>query len=129
MNFSLLVYDPAIGHFCHYSVKGISQNPPGPSASGKIPEAFEASVVTAQQVMNPVRATSLDVGSFAHGHVAHANHAYRDHPGPNLVIFFLFVRLFKFFQFSAVHISLKEDLIYKLFGWLGCLLKNFCASL
>ncbi len=81
-------HDLVIGHFCHYSVKSIPQNSSGPSASGKILETFQASfIVTAQTVADPVWAASLDVGSLVHGHVAHANHAYRNHPGPNLVIF------------------------------------------
>ena len=37
-------HDPAIGHFCHYSVKSILQNPPGPSAFGEIPEALKAAL-------------------------------------------------------------------------------------
>ena len=49
----------------------------------------------------------LDVGSLVHGHVAHANHAYRDHPDSDPVIFFFSVRLFKFFQFGIVHILLE----------------------
>ena len=54
----------------------------------KVPDAFKASfVVTAQPVADPVQAMSLDVDSLVHGHVAHANHAYCNHLGSNLVIF------------------------------------------
>ena len=49
----------------------------------------------------------LGVGSLLHGHVAHANHANRDHPGSDPVIFFFAVRLFELFQFGVVHVSLK----------------------
>ena len=46
--------DTATCHVCNYLIHDVSQNSSGPSASGKIPEAFEASVVvTAQPVANP----------------------------------------------------------------------------
>ena len=62
----------------------------------EIPETFQTSVViTAQPVANPDGAPYQIVGCLPHGHVAHANHVYRDHPDSYLVIFFLFCTLFR----------------------------------
>ena len=100
--------DPTAGCLCDYSVDDILRNSSGPSASGKITEALQAPVVeAAQPVTDPVWATSLDVGSLLHGHVAHAHHAHHNHSGSDLVVLFLFVRLFEFFQFGVVHVSLE----------------------
>ena len=53
----------------------------------EIPEAFQAPViVTAQPVADQVGAPYQIVGSFLHGHVEHANHAYRNHSDPDLVV-------------------------------------------
>ena len=88
------------------ALHNVSQNSSGPPASGKIPEAFQAFfVVTAQSVADPRGTAYLDAGSFFYGHVAHAHHAYRDHPGSNLVN--LFARLFKFLPFCVVHASMR----------------------
>ena len=85
---------------------------------------FEASfVVTAQPVTDPRGTPYQDVSSLFHGHVAHENHAYRDHPGSSLVVF---ARLFEFFPFYVVHASVRWDLIYKLFDYLHT---NFGALL
>ncbi len=46
--------DAATCHFCNYLIHDVLQNSSGPPASGKIPEAFQASfVVTAQPVTDP----------------------------------------------------------------------------
>ena len=71
-----------------YSYHDLAWNFAGPAASGKVTNALQVPVVAAAQpVTNPVWATSLDVGSLLHGHVAHANHAYSDYPGSDLVVF------------------------------------------
>ena len=67
-------------------------------------------VVTAQPVADPRGIAYLDAGSFFYGHVAHANHTYRDHPGSNLVIL-----LHAFSSPSSFMSSMEWDLIYKLF--------------
>ena len=91
----------------------VSDNSSGPSISGKIPEAFEASfVVTAQSVTDPRGTAYLEVGSLLHGYVKHTYHADGNHSGSNLVVF---ARLFEFFPFYVVHASVRWDLIYKLF--------------
>ena len=106
-------------------VHDVAQNSSGPPMPGKIPEAFQASfVVAAQPAADPGGTTHQDANSLIHGHVKHADHAYRDHPGSNLVN--LFARLFEFFPFYVVHVSLRLDLIYKLFDYLHT---NFGALL
>ena len=66
------------------TVRGILLGRPHQRRSG----CPQASVVeAAQSVADPVWVASLDVGSLVHGHVAHANHAYRSHPSPNLMNF------------------------------------------
>ena len=93
-------------HVCNDGVHGISGNSSGPSASGKIPEAFKASfVVTAQPVAGPRGTVYQDAGSLIHGHVKHTHHANGDHPSPNLVN--LFARLFEIFPFNVVHVIIK----------------------
>ena len=105
----------------------VSRNSSGPSTSGKIPEAFEASfVVTVQLVADPRGTAYLEVGSLLHGHVKHAYHADSNHSDSNLVVLLLFARLFEFFPFYVVHVSLRLDLIYKLFDYLHT---NFGALL
>ena len=48
-------------------VHDVAQDSSGPSASGKIPEAFQASfVVTAQPVADPRGTVYLEVGSILH---------------------------------------------------------------
>ena len=122
--------DADTGYIWNHFVHDASRNSSGPSASGKIPEAFQASVVvTVQPVADPVGAPYQIVGSLLRGHVEHANHAYGNHSGPDLVILFLFVRLYEFFPFGVVHALLKGDLIYKLFDWRDYLLTNFGVSL
>ena len=81
--------DTATCHVCNDGAHGVPGNSSGPSASGKIPEAFKASfVVTEQPVTDPHWALHQNVGSIIHGHVAHASHAYRNHSGPNLESFY-----------------------------------------
>ena len=89
------------------ALHNVSQNSSGPAASGKIPEAFQASfVVAAQPVADPRGTVYLEVGSLIHGHVKHAYHADGNHSGSDLVVFFLFARLFELFLFSVVHVPL-----------------------
>ena len=79
----------------------------GPPASGKIPEAFEASfVVTAQPVADPRGTVHLEVGNLLHGHVKYVYHADGNHFGSDLVVL-LFAHLFEFFPFYVVHASMK----------------------
>ena len=97
-------------------IHDVSQNSSGPSTSGKIPEAFEASfVVAAQPVADPRGTVYLEVGSLLHEHVKHTHHADGNHSGPNPVILSLFARLFELFPFSVVQVLLRWDLICKLF--------------
>ena len=68
--------------------------------------AFKTSFVVAAQLVVDLRWTAyLEANSLPHGHVKHADHAYRDHPGQYPVN--PFTRLFEIFPFSVVHVSLR----------------------
>ena len=57
-------------------VHDVSRDSSGPSAFGKIPEAFDISfVVMVQPVADPRGTAYQDVSSLFHGHVAHTYHA------------------------------------------------------
>ena len=86
----------------------------------------KSSLHEAQSVTDTGGITCLNIGSLLHGHVEHTNHVHCNHPGPDLVVFFSFARLFEFFPFGVVSVLLRWDLIYKLFDYSHT---NFCASL